>query len=295
MTGRYFVLGVKSKLLRGQRLEGSPGSSGTNDRLRGPAAHLHALGPGRQQMLYQTFRSDEMTARVPDPRKGGKHHIIWAQRPGLAAKPFHASYQFACSLPPAGAPSHATILGRMLYTAPTGDQNLQSEPRLESDSSEITDLARNLTGASKSHGPIRRLFSLRISRNCQRAHHPRRRPKCRRMLHAGAADAGGKSRLLSALARNRGIPARLVTGLTLRQGHEQAPHVWVEAWMNNHWVPACTVYHRLGPGAGFLRRVRARRHAAGSRQTGERRRLSLFGRESSFEEAAADSSRIKDG
>ena len=52
--------------------------------------------------------------------------------------------------------------------------------------------------------------------------------------------------LLAALCRNRGIPARLVTGLALRHGHEQGGHTWVEAWVQDHWVPACAVYHHFG-------------------------------------------------
>ncbi len=248
MTGRYLVMGGEVKAPAGAnawkvRLV-------VQGRMTGSEARLLTATPldlGRQQMLYQTIRSDEMAARTPDPRRGGKNQIIWAQRPGLASGPFHASYQFACSLPPAGAQSHSTSLARMLYTAPTGDQNLQSEPRVESNSSEVTDLARNLTCGLENPTDQFDAFYRFVAQEI--ANEPTTRGdglSAVECLHAGAGDPGGKSRLLAALSRNRGIPARLVTGLTLRQGHEQAPHVWVEAWLNNHWVPACTVYHRLG-------------------------------------------------
>src|SRR5205085_2137478 len=39
---------------------------------------------------------------------------------------------------------------------------------------------------------------------------------------------------------------RLVTGLTLKRGREQTAHIWVEAWVHNHWLPACPSYHSLG-------------------------------------------------
>jgi hypothetical protein len=52
--------------------------------------------------------------------------------------------------------------------------------------------------------------------------------------------------LLAALLRNRGIPARLVTGLALANGREQTAHVWVEAWVRGHWLPMCPFYHHYG-------------------------------------------------
>src|SRR5262249_33094682 len=88
---------------------------------------------------------------------------------------------------------------------------------------------------------------------------------------------------------NRGIPARLVTGLALAQGREQTVHVWVEAWLRDHWLPMCPFYHHYGRvprtylvfGFGDLNLVRGRnvqnldygflveRLSAGSATTGE--------------------------
>ncbi len=48
---------------------------------------------------------------------------------------------------------------------------------------------------------------------------------------------GGKSRLLAAMLRAAGIPARLVGGLILTSGSKRTTHAWVEAWVNGHWVP----------------------------------------------------------
>jgi hypothetical protein len=85
-------------------------------------------------------------------------------------------------------------------------------------------------------------------------------------LKQGAGDSAAKSRLLTALCRNCGIPARLVTGLTLTKDDEQLPHVWVEAWLRDHWLPMCPFYHHFGHvprtylvfGYGDLRLVRGR-------------------------------------
>ncbi len=51
------------------------------------------------------------------------------------------------------------------------------------------------------------------------------------------AYCGGQSRLLIALLRASGVPARIVGGLILDRGSKRTTHVWVEAWVNGVWVP----------------------------------------------------------
>src|SRR5262249_28480426 len=68
-------------------------------------------------------------------------------------------------------------------------------------------------------------------------------------LRRGGGDAADKSRLLIALCRNRGIPARLVSGLILGQDHQPNLHSWVEAWIASlrQWFPMCPVHRHFGP------------------------------------------------
>src|SRR5262249_16061218 len=63
--------------------------------------------------------------------------------------------------------------------------------------------------------------------------------------HASAAPSP-KSRLLVAPLRNRNIPARVVSGITLSKGPEQQPHYWVEAYLYDHWLPMCPYYRLFG-------------------------------------------------
>src|SRR5262249_2444273 len=44
----------------------------------------------------------------------------------------------------------------------------------------------------------------------------------------------------------RGIPSRLVVGLTLAKGPKQTAHWWAEAWLHDRWVPMCPFYHHFG-------------------------------------------------
>lgn len=51
------------------------------------------------------------------------------------------------------------------------------------------------------------------------------------------ASCNGKSRLLVALCRAKGIPARVVGGIILDHGEKRTSHLWTEVWMGNEWVP----------------------------------------------------------
>ena len=65
-------------------------------------------------------------------------------------------------------------------------------------------------------------------------------------LRGGSGDPAAKSRLLVALLRQCGIPARFVLGLTLQKGPSQHVHTWVEAWVRDRWVPMDAFHHHFG-------------------------------------------------
>jgi transglutaminase-like putative cysteine protease len=65
-------------------------------------------------------------------------------------------------------------------------------------------------------------------------------------LRLGEASCNGKSRLLVALARAAGIPARLVGGIILESGSKKTSHQWVEVYVAGHWVPICPTNHHFG-------------------------------------------------
>jgi hypothetical protein len=51
------------------------------------------------------------------------------------------------------------------------------------------------------------------------------------------ASCNGKSRLFLALARNAGIPGKLVGGVILETGQKKTSHQWLEVYVNGYWVP----------------------------------------------------------
>ncbi len=56
-------------------------------------------------------------------------------------------------------------------------------------------------------------------------------------LRLGEASCNGRSRLLVALLRANGIAARLVGGLVMSVGEKKTSHQWVEARINDTWIP----------------------------------------------------------
>ncbi|MEM9659427.1 MAG: 7TM domain-containing protein, partial [Planctomycetota bacterium] len=63
-----------------------------------------------------------------------------------------------------------------------------------------------------------------------------------------AASPLGRARTFATLCRAAHIPARLVTGFELRQEKQAQPHVWVEVYQSNRWLP-------FDPEYGYARRM----------------------------------------
>lgn len=58
-------------------------------------------------------------------------------------------------------------------------------------------------------------------------------------LRLGEASCNGKNRLLVALLRARGIPARVCKGLILQNTQKRTSHAWTEVLVGDKWVPFC--------------------------------------------------------
>ncbi|MEE9380665.1 MAG: 7TM domain-containing protein, partial [Hyphomonadaceae bacterium] len=56
-------------------------------------------------------------------------------------------------------------------------------------------------------------------------------------LRLRQASCNGKGRLFVALARQNGIPARLVGGVILNNGTKKTSHQWIEVHIQDQWVP----------------------------------------------------------
>lgn len=248
MAGRYRVLGDDVLAPRGPRTwKVTMKVTGASTAAAAKLMTITPLDFDRQHVRLERFRSAAMLEKPPNARHPERRQVIWTQRAGTAPGPFTVLYDFYCDIDVHSPSTPMSRLARTLYAPPLKGEHLESEPLIESDHADITGLARRLI--EDREGPYDQMealyqhVSLEVDNDPSVGTLAAGAVDC---LQNGRGDARTKSRLLVALCRNRGIPARLVTGLTLTKGHEQAPHVWVEAWVQDHWRPLCTCYHHFG-------------------------------------------------
>jgi len=248
MIGRYRLFGDQVKVPLG------PGTWKVSFLIQGKTTGSDArlitglpLDFGRQHIWKEDCRSSELLPKPPDAKHPERHHVLWSARAGSARGPFRALYQFYCSVDFHSPTASMSRMARALYAAPEPGTLLDSEPRVESSHAEITSLAHQLTaGLDEPPDRMKALYQYVAQEIANEPHTTGPALTALDCLRNGSGNADAKSRLLVALCRNRGIPARLVTGLALKQGHEQNAHTWVEAWVNHHWQSLCPFYHHLG-------------------------------------------------
>jgi hypothetical protein len=252
MVLRHQVLGDEIKVPTG------PGSWKVTLVVRGKSqgnARLITAAPldiNHQHVVNETFRSSELKAKQqdlhgPDAKHPDRRLVLWSQRPGSGKGPFQVRHDFCCSVNVHRPSGPMSRLGKTLYAAPRAGEYIKGEAHLDPNNREINELALRLTagkGFDKPADQARELFRYVDQEigNEPSVNGPGVSDvEC---LKNAAGDAGAKSRLLVSLCRNRGIPARLVTGLALSRGKESA-HVWAEAWVDGHWMDMCPFYHHL--------------------------------------------------
>jgi hypothetical protein len=248
MIGRYQILGDDVRVPTG------PGTWKVTLLVQGQSigtgAKLQTTTPldfGHQHILDELYRSDELLAKPPDSKHPERRQVLWTQRPGIPNGAFRARYEFYCSTNVHSPTAPMSELSSVINAAPHPSTQLKSEPRIQSDHVDISAVARNLTmGLDDRRDQFEAMFHYVDQEIGNEPSLPGPGLSALDCLRRGSGGSGGKSRLLVALCRNRGIPARLVTGLTLKRGREQSALLWMEAWVHNHWMPACPSYHAFG-------------------------------------------------
>jgi transglutaminase-like putative cysteine protease len=210
-------------------------------------ARLHTATPlesPRQHILHETRQSEQFDAKPSDMRTAEQRETAWSWKPGRPAGSFRVHYECFCTVRRHPEPGEH---GHPHHAPPKPGQYVRSDAAIDSDHPEIAALARRqIEGEADPVEQARALFEFvdqQIASEPGVEGSTRTAIEC---LQAEAGDALAKSRLLAALLRNRGIPARLVVGLALAKGAEQSAHVWVEAWLRDHWLPMCPLHHYFG-------------------------------------------------
>ncbi len=200
----------------------------------------------RQHIIIEgTPQSKELIPRT-GKGKTSQDELVW-QRVGIGGPlQFRASVTCRCVHVRRPTPAMKTVTDEK-DAAPQEGKYLQATSRIERDDLEIHHLARQLAEHAGSDRPrdlvqtfyeyVRDIenepfLSVKSARDC---------------LREGSGDSGAKSRLLAALCRNRGIPARVLGGLILSGSSEPNLHHWVEAYVDQAWFPLCPTNRHFGP------------------------------------------------
>lgn len=195
-----------------------------------------------QHIFDEHFQSKDLMP--PRSRRDAtRAEAVWRRANPMAAQKFRLAYSFRCVLgmrKPTTAMVHVT---RQLDAPPEEGADLKPTQRIESDHAEIFAKARELSGDEPSEvDQVQAYFRFVDRLDNEPSLGPISALTC---LRNEGGDSGGKSRLLAALCRNRGIPARILCGLVLVGDQEQGVHHWVEAWVNNRWLPMCPTFHHF--------------------------------------------------
>ncbi len=200
----------------------------------------------RQHISHEQPDSAELTPRPAQAPTGERRQLLWTQRAGSGRGAFQARYQFYCRVDVGQPSSPMERLGDHLYARPPGGEYIEAGPRIDPNHADICNLALDLTaGLGRPLDQARALFRF-VDGEIVREPGAGGGQSAVECLHSGRGDAAAQSRLLVALCRSRGIPARLVTGLTLARRGEQKAHTWVEAWVGDYWMPMCPFHRHCG-------------------------------------------------
>ena len=202
------------------------------------------LSTDKQHLIEDRHTSERMSHRPPDARHPERRRVVWATRPGSNTGAFEIRSEFLVGL----------HLGRSagrspspIDAAPDKGQYLGNETLIEAGDERITAEARRLTAdLGDNAGPIdvvQALFRFVQQKIKVDVRLDGPAVGAAAALEQGSGDRCARARLLVALLRNRNVPARVVSGVTLTKGAEQQTHYWVEAFVFDHWMPMCP-YHR---------------------------------------------------
>lgn len=203
----------------------------------------------RQKVDNEAYESGQLFHKAPEAKHPDRRVVIWSQRGAAADGPFRAHCVFHVSVGGESANSLMNPSSGGLHAAPRLGEYLGGEGGVADNNGEISAAARrliaDLVSSHNQNDVVERLYHFV-------AHDIKNEPvdgpsatavECSRNRRG---DRLAQSRLLLALLRNRGIPARLVTGLVLANESEQPPHYWVEAWADGRWLPMCPFYKHFG-------------------------------------------------
>jgi hypothetical protein len=197
----------------------------------------------RQQHIEdESFLAEGLTHRAGKGRGDAGRPAVWRKAAPQGPQVYKLTYSFRCVLGTYRPTNAMTDLTRRLDAPPAPGEYLRPTALVESDNDKIAETADRLIGrrlngvADPSLGEQARVLYEFVAGLADR-----RRPgqtSALACLRQEGGDAAAKARLLAALCRSQGLPARLAVGLALAPARPAPPLLtWVEAWVGDRWLP----------------------------------------------------------
>jgi hypothetical protein len=198
----------------------------------------------RQQHVVEEHFPPETSLEHRRGAISERREITWRRETSTAAQ-FRLTYSCRCVLGMRHPTAQMKSYTHELDAAPAEGEHLRPSDLVECFHDEITQTAKEQVVDGKPPlDQVQMLYRFVGSMETQPTPGTQSAVDC---LRDGGGNSAGKSRLLAALCRNRGIPARVLTGLILVGSQDQTVHHWVEAWVNGQWLPMCPTSHHFGP------------------------------------------------
>ncbi|MEQ8617514.1 MAG: 7TM domain-containing protein [Lacipirellulaceae bacterium] len=160
---------------------------------------------------------------------GTRKFIMETRKPG----PVRVTAEFLIRLSPEGSGNNLDDLVNLSPDARSEYLRLEdSQLRTK-----LKQLAERITnGADTDEERLQELFDY-CSYDIGRSNEASESDSVQNIVDGSRASSLGRSRTMVALCRASELPSRLTTGFELRQQDEIKPHVWVEVFRDNRWVP----------------------------------------------------------
>jgi len=135
---------------------------------------------------------------------------------------------------------------------PPGDNDLQANNLIQSDDPRIVAVARTTAADGADPWQVAVALEREAGRRITRSDFSRAFSTATEVLETGVGDCTEHAVLLAALARARGIPARVAIGLVYLDG-QFLYHMWNEVHVAGRWIPLDATLGRGGIGAAHLK------------------------------------------
>jgi len=137
---------------------------------------------------------------------------------------------------------------------PPGDGDRNSNVLIQSDDSKVVELAKEVAADEKDPWKLAVALEKHVRDSMKMADFSQALASAAEVARTRRGDCTEYSVLLAALARARGLPARVVVGLVYVPALDGFGfHMWNEVWIKDRWIPLDATLGKGGIGGGHLK------------------------------------------